>query len=234
METQIETSLPASEVTNRQPRSTAVSRALKALDRDGLPKEQEPHLFVCPLRHTWDLEEVYRITHDAYVERGYCASRPDGRLVHYPHLDGIPETTVLVAVLDGAVVGTNSLTLDGPRGLHVDEDFKAECDAIRAEGRRVAGSWRIATRAALRSETRVVMALIQATVDLLRDKGVETGVFTFNPRHERFYQRLLNMQTVARHEGSVHGLQNAPAVFMRTTVADLPERWSGRQLRVNA
>jgi len=206
-------------------RGTAISRALQALDCEELSRAHDPSLVICPLRHTWDLEEVYRITHDAYVERGYCPVQPGGRFVHFPHLDGIPETTVLVAVQDGVVVGTNSLTLDGPRGLHVDADFKFECDAIRREGRRLAASWRIATRSALRGETRVVMALIQATVDLLRDEQVETGVFTFNPRHERFYSRLLNMRTVSRSTGSVSCLQNAPAVLMRLTVADLPDRW---------
>ena len=213
-------------------RPSGISQALRAISRDeAVPADSgtAKELTICPIRHSWDLEEVYRLTHDAYLARGYCLPQPDGRLVHYPHLDGIPETTVLVAILNGAVAGTNSLTLDGLRGLHVDHDFKAECDAVRAEGRTLAASWRIATQEELRNETRVVMALIQETVRLLIQKGVQTCVFTFNPRHERIYKKLLNMETLARHEGSVGALQNAPAVFMRLDTEKIPERWRDTQ-----
>ncbi|MCW8131588.1 MAG: hypothetical protein KIS92_14670 [Planctomycetota bacterium] len=205
-------------------RPNAVSRALKAIDADALIAA-EPSLRVREARSEADMDAVYRITHDAYVVKGYCTPQPDGRLVHYPHLDGIPETTVYVAELDGEIVGTNAVTLDGPNGLHVDHDFKDECDAIRAEGRRLAASWRIATRENLRSDTRVVMALIQETIRFWVMNDLDTCVCTFNPRHERIYKRLLNMVTVATRFESVAGLSNAPAVFMRLDLANIPDRW---------
>ncbi len=176
-----------------------------------------------------DMEAVWRLTHDAYVEQGYCAPQPDGRLIHYPHLEGIPETTVLVAEENGEIVGTNSLTLDGPAGLHVDADFTTECDRIRVEvraaGKTLGASWRIATKSSCRSVTAVVKSLIRETVRRFVEADVETVVFTFNPRHERIYKRLLNMSTVARHGGTVHGLNNAPAVFMRWEMATCPDQW---------
>ena len=192
--------------------------------------EDRPHVPVVRVAATAaDMDKVYRLTHDAYLEQGYCAPQPDGRLIHYPHLDGIPETTVLVAEENGQIVGTNSLTLDGPAGLHVDSDFKAECDRIRAEaraaGRRLGASWRIATRSSCRQVAVVVKSLIRETVSRFVADGVETVVFTFNPRHERIYKRLLNMRTVARHGGTVHGLNNAPAVFMRWEMATCPDQW---------
>jgi len=218
-----EPAVPAAEVRERTVPS-GISQALKALDAGALA-EDEADLRVLPARDARDLDCVYCLTHDAYLAKGYCLPQPQGRLIHYPHLDGIPETTVLIAILNGGIAGTNSLTLDGPCGLHVDHDFKPECDAIRAEGRRLAASWRIATSASLRSETRVVLALIQETVRQALLAGVETCVFTFNPRHERIYKRLLNMQTVAARLESVAGLANAPAVFMRLDMERIPERW---------
>ncbi|MFH1023802.1 MAG: hypothetical protein V1809_10505 [Planctomycetota bacterium] len=206
-----------------------ISQTLRAISFDvtrGAFYSEVPNVVIRPIESDGELDEVYRITHDAYVERGYCRPRPAGRLVHYPHLDGISETTVFVAVVEGTIVGTNSLTVDGPAGLQVDEDFKTECDEIRKEGRMLAASWRLATRNAYRDERNVIMGLIKETVMCAVDMGVLTCVFTFNPRHERVYQRLLNMKTVVRSEGTA-GLDNAPAVFMRCDVENLPE-WADR------
>lgn len=227
-------SLPASATAVGRP--SAVSAALRAISDesdDCAVREQEAALEVRPARNLAELDTVYRLTHDSYVERDYIQPQPDGRLIHYPHLDGIPETTVLVALRGGQVIGTNSLTLDGPRGLHVDSDFGDECDRIRAEGRSLAASWRIATVRECRHQTRIVMELIRATTHCVIRAGIQTCVFTFNPRHERIYKRLLNMRTVARTETS-RGLSNAPAVFMRLNMEECPARWLPADSEVTA
>ena len=83
-----------------------------------------------------DFEAVWRLTHDMYVAEGYAEPQPDGLLRHYPHLDAIPETVVFLAEdEDGTLLGSNSYTLDGPAGLHVDDDFRDVVDAVRAECR---------------------------------------------------------------------------------------------------
>ena len=231
MQTPSASSVPDLNTANSVERKTSnLSQALRAIPTDAANAEaahaeaEAAAIQVRPIQNNAELEYIYRLCHDVYAERGYCAPQPDGRLVHYPHLDGIAQTTVLVALIDGEIVGTNSFTLDGPQGLHVDSDFRSECDAIRREGRALGASWRIATRLACRSERNVVMALIQETVRLFVESGVQTSVFTFNPRHERIYQRLLNMKTIARSDGT-HGLNNAPAVLMRLDVESIPERW---------
>ncbi len=176
------------------------------------------------VRNASEMNQVYRLTHDAYVKQGYCAPQPNGLLNHYPHLDRTPETTVILAVVDNMTVGSNSYTLDGPAGLHVDADFKEECDAIRREGNVLASSWRIVTSDQFRNDRRIVMGLIQETLFQILEAGVETCVFTFHPRHERIYQRLLNMKTIARKE-RLSDLSNAPAVFMRMEMNHIPARW---------
>jgi hypothetical protein len=206
-------------------KSSNISQALRCVSVDAANRvEPDFTVEVRPIHNSRELDEVYRLTHDAFLERGYCERQPDGRLVHYPELDVSVDTTILIALVHGEIVGTISLTLDGPAGLHADHDFKPECDRIRAEGRAFAACWRLATRDRYRSENIVVMALIRAAVRLVCDAGVETAVFTFNPRHERIYQRILNMRTVARSAGS-DGLCNAPAVFMRLETAQIPQRW---------
>lgn len=198
--------------------ASGISQALRAL-----PAENNPPagLFVRPIANAEELGEVYRMTHDAYVEMGFIDPRPGGRLVHYPHLDAAPETTVLVAVEAGRIVGTNSLTFDGPVGLHVDEDFKAQADALRATGRKLASSYRINTLHECRQRSDIVKALIRETVRAALAGGVETCLFIFHKRHERIYRKLLNMTTLAERP-EIACVRNFPAVLMRCDFEDLP------------
>lgn len=206
-------------------RASNISQALRAIRPHEVGKAPKAGLVVRPVRHRWELEEVYRITHDAYLERGYCAPHPDGRLVHYPALEGTPETTVLVAMEGNTVMGTVSLTIDGACGLNVDHDFPAEVRGVRAEGRALGAVWRLATRATQRGERRVVMALIQAVVRLaFETQELATFLIVVNPRHQSAYARLLDMQTVAFSPGT-DGLDNAPGVLMRCDLERCPERW---------
>ncbi len=68
------------------------------------------------------------------------------------------------------------------------------------------------------------MALIKSLMHGFASAGVITSVFTFHPRHERVYQRLLNMTTVA-YGSQTDGLDNAPSVFMRMEMATIPGHW---------
>ena len=126
-----------------------------------------------------------------------------------------------MAVSEGEIVGTNTLTFDGIAGLQADSEFKAQCDKIRAEERRLACCWRIVTRFTAREESKIVLGLMAESINLALTSGVETCVFTCHPKHRRVYQRLLNMKPLAESL-STDGLSNAPAVFMRCDLESLP------------
>jgi hypothetical protein len=169
---------------------------------------------VRPIRNTSELQEVYRLTHDCYVNSGYCKPHPTGMVVHYAPYDHIAETTILVALLDGQIVGSVSITVDGPSGFTVDEDFNDECIAIRQEGKPVAVVWRLVVKKSEQPSRMVVVSLINEVVSRLRRFEINTALFSVNPKHENVYRRLLNMSVVARKSGS-NGLENAPAVLLR-------------------
>lgn len=177
-----------------------------------------------------DLKAVWKLTHDMYVAEGYAQPQPDGMLCHYPHLDGIPETAVFVAEDErGRIVGTNSLTLDGPAGLHVDDDFKDLADAVRAECRREAktlgASWRIVTEPGYRQSLDVVMRLITATIEEGRRwGGLHVWLFTFNPKHQKFYNRMLDFRTISDVRDG-HSVGKAPAILMRGEMENMVRRW---------
>jgi hypothetical protein len=169
------------------------------------------------------MERVWQLTHDEYVRMEYARPRKDRFLRHFA-LDGIDETTVWIAEdLDERILGTISLTADGPAGLHVDEDFKDVADLVREEcrltGKKLAASWRIVTRHDYHHQMPLSMGLIAAVVDAVRRGSYEVTLYTFNPRHEKFYRRMLGFKTIAGPRPSPT-VENAPAILMR---GDLPE-----------
>jgi len=179
-------------------------------------------MLIRPALNEADMDAVYRLTHDAYVALGYIQPRPEHMLRHYMEIEGLPENMVVVAVDDGAIVGTVSITLDGPGGLHTDHDFAGACDAIRAEGRPIGAAWRIITEPGHRATMALVVELIRAAITVFQHCGTATGLCTFAPRHERVYMRLLGFQTIARTDGV--GAVNTAAVLMRGSVAEAMQR----------
>jgi len=184
-----------------------------------------------PINSILELREVYKLTHDSYVSAGYSEAHPSKMLAHYPYFDHIPETTILAAVLNGKIVGSVSLTLDGPCGFTVDEDFKEECDAIRLEGKPMATVWRLVVDDALRTKRSVVMNLISDIVFRLGRNHIPTALFAVNPKHEKVYKHMLNMEAVAR-KMDTGGLRNAPAILLRGDPDKIPQR--GPRLQVPA
>jgi hypothetical protein len=172
-----------------------------------------------------ELDIVYRLTHKSIVAAGYCEPTQDGRIITNPHLDVIAETHILVAEMNGEIVGTNSLTLDSIHGLHADAHFKNECDTIRKEGRRLGGSWRIATAPFCRDNSQVALSLIQETINLCFHLRVDTLLLTFNPKHENLYKRLINAKSIAYKQKMAGTPINAGAVLMRFDSEDCPQRW---------
>jgi len=167
-----------------------------------------------PLCSEEDYQKVGELTYEAYLEQGYCRPHKSRRLIHYPHLEKITETTILGAFKGDLLVGSISLTLDGPLGIHADTDFKEECDQIRQEGKNMASCWRVVTRKFFRHETILLLKMFQEVVRLGNQNEVQTGLFTLNPRHEKCYQKIFDMKTVARKQNT-RGLKNAPALLMR-------------------
>lgn len=154
-------------------------------------------------RSPTDLDAVHRITHDSLVDAGSLIPLPGGRLISYPKIDRLPQTTVLVATIGAAVVGTNTLMSDGPAGLHTDVHFRRETDRIRGEGRRLISSFRIATdpKHPATQGIALILDLIRWTYFIGINKyRFETCLFTFNPKHEPIYKRLIAARTVARRE----------------------------------
>ncbi len=174
-----------------------------------------------------DMLEVYKLTHNQYVAQNYCDSQPDGFLIHYPYLDNIPETSVIIIVDNNTIVGTNSLTIDGPQKLCVDEDFPIETEKVRQrclkDNKKLAAAWRIITKTQVRHNITIILELIKQTIHLAQKQNIDEWLFSLHPKHERIYHKLLGLDTIAKSTCSSVG--NMPAVLMGIDSDRIWQHW---------
>jgi hypothetical protein len=173
-----------------------------------------------------EMARVYRLTHDAYVDMNYAKPQSGGKLIHYPELENIPETTVMIASSGSRLLGSLSITIDGPMGLNTDKDFPQLTRQIRSQTNKLASCWRMATCKECRGKKSIVKDLLKASVCyIFQQLEIDTLLCIVNPCHERIYQLLFGFETIARQDSSLQGLENAPAVLMRLEHKNVPERW---------
>ena len=196
--------------------------------RSAVGKTGPGALQIRPIRGDCELDETRRLVHDAYLASGLIGPQPGGRLIYYPHLDGIPETTILVAELNGVIVGTSTVTCDGPAGLHLDEEYPAELHRIRGEHRRLASSWRLAVRWDSRMYRSIFLHLLRANVGCMKERGVETCLATVLPRIVPLYRRMLGLRVVGPAtsgqvcEADSLSMFRCQTVLMRGDLENLP------------
>ena len=136
-----------------------------------------------------------------------------------------------MAEAGGEIVGTSTLTRDGPTGFHLDDEYPVEMAAIRRDGRSLASSWRWASKAAAADRVRVILALFRAVQQCLCASGVQTCLFTLVPHFEPVYRRLLNARLVAStpaHQACISeqlSMFRCRTVLMRWDVDRCPHRW---------
>lgn len=171
-----------------------------------------------------DLNEVYRITHDQYVNEGYSVPQQDGMLRHYRLYDRIPETVIFVTKKEQKIVGTLSLTFSNMSGFPCDEDFPNESaiikDSARIMGRKIANCWRLVTDRSTNLE--VVFILINSAVEECAREHVNEILFVVNPKHVSVYQKLLGMTKIA--ESQVETVK-APGVLLYADGRHLASKW---------
>ncbi|MEW6760081.1 MAG: N-acetyltransferase [Pseudomonadota bacterium] len=134
----------------------------------------------------------------------------------------------LTATDRGDVVGTVTIGIDSERGLMADELFKDILDEHRARGARLCECTKLAFDLSERSRVPLAnvfhLALIYAR-DLYDCTDV---VIEINPRHRRFYERMLGFRQ--QGELKINPRVNAPAYLMHLTleyVSEQVERFGG-------
>ncbi len=185
-----------------------------------------------------DLEsrrKAYGLVYRLYLEKEYA--RPHRSRMWLSIFDALPETaTLLVERADtGAPVGALTVVFDSPLGLPADQAYRPEVDALRASGRRLAEVVSLAVAEESAAGAQILVQLFNTAYFLARGiRGATDFVVTVNPRHVRFYRRLILFAQAGpeREYGKVGG---APAVLLRLDFelaeSQLDAGFSGRKPR---
>ncbi len=148
-----------------------------------------------------------------YAWRGYTGN-------HQPSSD--PNRITLTATDKGDVVGTLSIGIDSEVGLMADEIFKDELDAHRARGAKLCEFTKFAFDPSVRSKTALANVFHLAVIYARDMHGCTDIVIEVNPRHRRFYERMLGF----RKEGQlkVNPRVDAPAYLLRVNLVFVTEQ----------
>lgn len=138
-----------------------------------------------------------------YSWRGYASSS---------HVEENPNRITFVASDKDMAVGTMSINFDSEIGLLVDQLYKDKTDQLRNQGRKLCEFIKLAIDGEIKSK-KVLAALFHIsfiTAHLLR--RYTDVLIEVNPRHVRFYQRMLGFELLG--EERMNPRVNAPAVLL--------------------
>ncbi|HJV62208.1 MAG TPA: long-chain N-acyl amino acid synthase [Albitalea sp.] len=139
-----------------------------------------------------------------YATRGYTSTG----LPSQPMPNGI----TLMASEHEDTIGTITVGFDSPNGLHVDDLFREEVDVLRRRGRRVCEFTKLAMDSVVKSK-RVLASLFHvAYIYAHRIQGFQNLLIEVNPRHVRYYERMLGFEVKSGER--LNRRVNAPAVLL--------------------
>ena len=139
-----------------------------------------------------------------YAWRGYSAS-PLGR--------NDAGRVTLSACVEDATVATITAALDSPEGLYVSRLYPDEVRALRAEGRKLCEFTKLAVDESVRSHAVLGAIFHVACMYVLNLHQCTDVLIEVNPRHVKFYQRMLGFKRVGAER--LDPEVNAPAVLLR-------------------
>ena len=124
------------------------------------------------------------------------------------------ERFTLAAIDNESPIGTITVALDVGRPLSADDVFAAELGALRAQGKRICEFTKLAIDPTTATK-RVLAALFHvAYIVAHRLRGYDTLVIEVNPRHVRYYERMLGCRIIG--EERTNRAVKAPAVLLAT------------------
>ena len=196
------TLIAASLLTRRKTRSQLVEDPRIDLLPDGAPG---PRRFKIKAADTASRRTLAsRLIESRYGWRGYKTSGvPTDEAVH---------RFTLVAVEYDLTIGTLTVSMDSPEGLAADDAFGPELRALREQGHQLCEFTKLAIDPTIGSK-RVLAALFHvAYIVAHRLRGYDTLVIEVNPRHVRYYERMLGLQVMGSER--MNRRVRAPAVLL--------------------
>lgn len=133
-----------------------------------------------------------------------------------------PNRITLTATDKGDVVGTLTIGIDSPIGLMADQVFKEELDQHRNRGARLCEVTKLAFDPSVRSKVSLANLFHLAVIYARDIHGCTDAFIEVNPRHRRFYERMLGFQQ--QGELRVNPRVNAPAYLLHVSLQFVTEQ----------
>ena len=118
----------------------------------------------------------------------------------------------LIAGEGEAIFGTVTIGFDSPQGLLVDQLFRAEADRLRNAAHEICEFTKLAVDSAVKSRRILASLFHVAYIIAHRLNGIHDLLIEVNPRHVRYYQRMLGFEVMGPQR--LNTRVNAPAVLL--------------------
>jgi len=184
----------------------AIYRAM--IDCDPAP---DPRLELKVAETQEELEECFRILHDAYVASGFMKPAPSGLRVTMYH--ALPTTTTLCAKYDGRVVGTMSMIREGVFGFPLQTVF--DLSEVRAKQGQIAEISALAVHPDFRKTGGAILFPLMKFMYEYCTEYFDTRhlVIAVNPDKIELYESLLFFERLQENVVDKYDFANgAPAV----------------------
>ena len=205
----------------------------RMIDCDPAP---DPRLELKIAQTPQELQECFRLLHDAYVGSGFMKPDPSGMRVTIYH--ALPTTTTLCAIFDGKVVGTLSLIRESAIGFPLQRIF--DLTSVRAKRGNIAEVSALAIHPAFQGLGGMVLLpllkfLYEYCTSLFDTRHL---VIAVHPRHIETYESLLFFRRLSgKVVPSYDFVNGAPAVGATLDLKHAPEilrkHYGNRPLRRN-
>lgn len=149
-----------------------------------------------------------------YATRGYTSTGLPTQ--------ALPNRITLVASEEDETIGTITVGFDSASRLHVDDLFDEEVDALRAQGRKVCEFTKLAMDSVVKSKRVLASLFHTAYIYAHRLKGFQDLLIEVNPRHVRYYERMLGFKVKSAER--LNTRVNAPAVLLALDFAHAHEQ----------
>lgn len=164
----------------------------------------EQQIFKIRLAHSTErVNTASMLVQRKYAGRGYTTST----------FQKAPERITLMAFHEDKVIGTLTLGLDSPKGLLVEDLYKAEILALRESGRKVCELTKLAVDQTHGSKHVLASLFHIAYIYGRVMQGYTDVVIEVNPRHMAFYKRMLGFVELGAER--MCSRVNAPAVLLK-------------------
>ena len=161
-----------------------------------------------------ELETAFKLLHDAYVEQGFISTQANGMHLNVAH--ALPSTSILIAKLEGKVIGTISIIRDTPLGLPMEKVF--DISKLKLNGSRVAEFSCLAIDPKFRRKKGkdVFFPLTLFAAKFAKDYfGVDYLVFNLYPHHADFYNAIFGSEHLIRNKIFPKNYMGAPATGIK-------------------